>query len=341
MVCRVQDSVGQGTGGLDVGKEIDISAIRTDGGTQMRAELSKDVYLDYRDKMNAGVEFPPVDVFFDGSTYWLADGFHRFHGAREAECKAIKATEPDGTVRDAILFAVGANQGHGLRRSNQDKRNAVTTLLNDETWVKWSDNKIADQAGVSDMMVAGIRSQLQESCTSPAAKTKDEPKIGKDGKSYPAKKPTPKKAPAEVDFGCRSAESAPKISGGTTFDPSEWTPQNVTEQTGEAPVPALESVFAVATEFDAHRKALTNLKKWINQRAQHAAGRILQAGQQRIITDIDNLDREIKFARPHSTCCYCKNEMPKLVECSACKGSGWISEDVYKQAPKGIKKNAG
>lgn len=214
-------------------KPLAIDLIRCDGGTQMRAELSVDVYMDYRDKILAGVEFPPLDVFYDGSEYWLADGFHRFYGHREAKKASVKCVVHNGTVRDAILFAVGANAAHGLRRSNPDKHNCVTTLLNDLEWVKWSDRKIAEQAAVSNVMVSSIRKELLEVNSSPAAKTKDEPKIGKDGKARKAPAPKKPKAPS-VDFGDRSrakpepspaavaVEQEPaKISGGPTFDVAE------------------------------------------------------------------------------------------------------------------------
>lgn len=63
-------------------------------------------------------------------------------------------------ARAAILYAVGANASHGLRRSNQDKRRAVETLLKDEEWGKWSDSEIGRRAHVSHPTVAKIRSEL-------------------------------------------------------------------------------------------------------------------------------------------------------------------------------------
>lgn len=176
-------------------KSLAIDLIRTDGGTQMRAELDRDVYLDYRDKFLAGVKFPPVDVYHDGSTYWLADGFHRFYGAREAKRGSIDCTVHNGTVRDAILFAVGANQLHGLKRTNADKRNCVLSLLNDETWVKWSDNKIAEMTGVHQTTVSSVRKELMDSISSPAAKAQDEPRVGRDGKKRKPKRAAAKSIP--------------------------------------------------------------------------------------------------------------------------------------------------
>jgi len=58
------------------------------------------------------------------------------------------------------LHSVGANAKHGLRRSNKDKRKAVTTLLLDEQWCQWSDRAIAKQCQVSNRFVSNIRKEL-------------------------------------------------------------------------------------------------------------------------------------------------------------------------------------
>ncbi|MBX7219625.1 MAG: hypothetical protein K1Y36_06750, partial [Blastocatellia bacterium] len=53
-----------------------IDQIRIDGGTQPRTEINLDVVADYAETLKQKV-LPSVDVFFDGTDYWLADGFHR------------------------------------------------------------------------------------------------------------------------------------------------------------------------------------------------------------------------------------------------------------------------
>jgi ParB-like chromosome segregation protein Spo0J len=142
-------------------KLIELEKIRTDGGTQMRVSINNDVVIEYRDQWKSGVEFAPIDVFHDGAEYWVADGFHRFYGAREAKRKDIPAIVRQGTVRDAILFACGANSKHGMRRTNADKRHSVMTLLMDEEWSKWSSRVIAEKCGVSDKFVGEIRNQVR------------------------------------------------------------------------------------------------------------------------------------------------------------------------------------
>ena len=82
---------------------IELSKIRIDGGTQTRESLNNDTVKEYAESYKAGAKFPPVSLFFDGSDYWLADGFHRYHGARQAKLKQIHEEVTPGTVRDAIL----------------------------------------------------------------------------------------------------------------------------------------------------------------------------------------------------------------------------------------------
>ena len=141
--------------------KLELNKIRLDGNTQPRAELNQEIVGDYAESVMAGAAFPPIDVFHDGSTYWLADGFHRYFAHKRAGVTAIDATVHTGTLRDALLFSVGANSKHGLRRTNEDKRRAVMVLLNDLEWSEWSDIKIAETAGVSSATVHRIRKSLQ------------------------------------------------------------------------------------------------------------------------------------------------------------------------------------
>lgn len=140
-------------------QELAPSAIRTDGGTQARAELHAATLAEYAEAMQAGAAFPPVVVYYDGSDYWLADGFHRVAAARAAGC-AVAADVRPGTRRDAILWAVGANDAHGLRRTREDVRRAIETLLRDAEWGQWADREIARQVHCDHKTVAAVRAAL-------------------------------------------------------------------------------------------------------------------------------------------------------------------------------------
>ncbi len=131
-----------------------------DGGAQMRVEMNPDVVREYADDMAAGAILPPVVVYYDGTNYWLGDGFHRVEAARKLERDAINAEVLEGGERDAILCGVGSNASHGLRRTQADKRRAVERLLRDEEWSTWSNRKIAKAARVDHKTVEKVRREL-------------------------------------------------------------------------------------------------------------------------------------------------------------------------------------
>jgi ParB-like chromosome segregation protein Spo0J len=145
--------------------------ISIDGGTQTRAGLDADVIADYAEAIKDGATLPPVIVFYDGNKHWLADGFHRYHATEKAGQSDIDADVRQGTRRDAILHSVGANEEHGLRRTNDDKRRAVQTLLDDAEWSQWPDAEIARAARVGRNFVNRLRnSHLPPSASEPAVR---------------------------------------------------------------------------------------------------------------------------------------------------------------------------
>src|ERR687889_2199677 len=99
---------------------------------QPRAVTDLNLAGEYAEAMLNGAQFPPVVVFGEGGNgYWLADGYHRWHAAGIAGLQLLAADVRPGGRREAILHSVGANAEHGLRRTNDDKRRAVRTLLAD------------------------------------------------------------------------------------------------------------------------------------------------------------------------------------------------------------------
>lgn len=133
------------------------ASIRRDGGTQPRAALNEQTIADYAEALDRGEPFPPATVFYDGSDYWLADGFHRDGAHDRLGWEEMSCDVRAGTRRDAVLYACGANEAHGLRRSNEDKRRAVLILLGDPEWAHWSDSEIARRCRVSHPFVAKLR----------------------------------------------------------------------------------------------------------------------------------------------------------------------------------------
>lgn len=186
-------------------RNLALDTINATGGTQSRAELNHATVSEYAEALGHGAEFPPVIVFSDGAAggNWLADGFHRYHAHRAAGLVEISCDIRVGTRRDAVLFSVGANASHGLRRTNEDKRNAVETLLRDPEWATWSNNAIAKVCAVSDKTVATYRAdhlrKSEDGNTVPMKRTverngttyeQDTSKIGKPAPPPPAVSPS-------------------------------------------------------------------------------------------------------------------------------------------------------
>ena len=140
--------------------ELPLSVIRIDGGTQPREGLNNAYAAELAEQVRLGAQPPPITVFFDGANYWLADGFHRFKAYEELGSSTALANVQQGTQRDAILFSVGANASHGLRRTNADKRRAIMRLLTDSEWSLWSDREIAKRCKVHHSTVSKLRQPL-------------------------------------------------------------------------------------------------------------------------------------------------------------------------------------
>lgn len=162
-----------------------IETIRRDGGTQPRAGLDQAVVEEYAEVIREGGALPPVEVVYDGTDYWLWDGYHRLAAAEQEGETEYDCFVTPGTRRDAVLKSVGANADHGLRRTDDDKRRAVEVLLADPEWSQWSDREIARQCKVSHPFVAKIRSKRAESTGNgfQLRGKKAQKRIGRDGKA--------------------------------------------------------------------------------------------------------------------------------------------------------------
>lgn len=163
-------------------KNIQLSLIRTDGGTQSRVELSQETVAKYAEAMQSGTSFPAIVLFHDGSDHWLADGFHRLFAARKAGIIAVDADVRTGTKEDALWFALGANESHGLQRNSGDVRRAVELAL--RHFPSKTQRQVAEHVRCAQSWVADIKTQLIGTDKLPDAPAMT---VGKDGKMRPTK----------------------------------------------------------------------------------------------------------------------------------------------------------
>jgi hypothetical protein len=225
-------------------------------------------------------------VIFDGTNYWLADGFHRLYAALRLGRATIDCRVFEGTLREAILVALKANSAHGLRRTTGDKQRAVTLVLADEEWSKKSTRWIAEVCGVGRKFVEAVRRQLAPGATHPeVGEAGPTHRLGQDGKLRPV-----------------GRVAAPTGVVQDTVDP-------------------VEQALQAAEAFDA---CMIRLKKLASEGEKLArgpggdyfAGVCLDDFQMHLRQAANQLDA----ARPASRCGGCTGQ-----GCERCKQHGWLS----------------
>lgn len=191
--------------------ELAVDNILASAATQVRKKLDKATIDEYTEAMKNGAQFPPLIVFAeqDSDRYILADGFHRHHGYVNAEIAECKVEVREGGLHEALLYALQANDEHGLRRTNADKRNAVEMALKDPEISQLQVIQIADVCRVTERTVRNIRDDMDLNI----GKRKKANKKGKgedpDPKDVRPTRPAPTQAEAERDE-LRAALSAIK-----------------------------------------------------------------------------------------------------------------------------------
>lgn len=160
--------------------QMNLDAIRIDGDTQARSELDQQHLSNITESMREGVIFPAVVVHFDGSHYWLSDGFHRYFATKANGHTLIDVEIINGTVRDAQEYAMAANTKRGLAMTPEDSRMNCRKMLLDAEWSKWTNTAIAKHLGVSAMTVGRVKATMEKKDDESTVKKY----VDKSGKEY-------------------------------------------------------------------------------------------------------------------------------------------------------------
>jgi len=169
-----------------VRKVLPLAQLRRDARLQMRERMDENHTLTLVAVLDRGAKLDAVRVKYDGTAYWLTDGFHRVAahehlGRTEIECEVTR-----GDFDDAVIDAAGSNTEEKLKRSNVDKRRAIEALLANAKCADWSNRRIADHAGVSE---GSVRNARGDAPSAPAQVTQVKgaaptSRKGRDGKTY-------------------------------------------------------------------------------------------------------------------------------------------------------------
>ena len=289
-------------------KKLNIKKIRIDGGTQTREKLNQESVDEYAEVLqsNDGEGLPPIEVTFDGTDYWLWDGFHRFHAHNKAGIGTISANVTNGTQRDAQLLSAGANAEHGIKRTNADKRKAVTMLLADDEWSKKSDRWIAEQAKVSQPFVGSMRGKSTDNVISRTSRKLD-------GRERPATQPVRKQEAAQ--------ESTPKEQLREHFgdEKPEEAPASIVKDDANRDVPAdFRDPHSLGISIDSAGREIDQLRRNILADSEEDGGQWIPATE--IEQDLKNLKAKLRESRYFTHCPRCDHKS----QCDLCNGMGWI-----------------
>lgn len=149
------------SGNVSTPRTYGVDAVVLDARLQGRVAVSADVVAAYGDALVAGDVLPPVQVVVVDGQPLVVDGWHRVLAHRQQKLPVVQAVVTEGTWRDALLAAVGANARHGLQRSREDKHRAVRLLLVDPELGGASTRELGRAAGVSHAFVGLVRKHYQ------------------------------------------------------------------------------------------------------------------------------------------------------------------------------------
>lgn len=213
---------------------------------------------------------PPLRCvqMLDGSLA-LVDGLHRWAAIQKEGIRTVDVEVLAERVKreDVVWWAATANRTHGWRRTNADKRRAVTMALTHENAADMSVADIADHCGVGESLVREVREVL----LAPVVETEREEREAKAAAIAKAIEENPDGSNVQVAKKAGVTEGAvrkarkrhdPRIApirdGATTETLGNGTVARPWEAAAEAHDSMIEAVDRLRRETAEARKAMAN-----------------------------------------------------------------------------------
>ena len=296
-------------------KTIFLEDVDLDHSPMVRADLRPEVIEEYaaiykKDKK----KLPLIDVFYESGNKRLliGDGMHRYQAMRSLSFKACQANVHAGMYEDALKFALMANERHGIRRSQADKRRSVEEAI--KQWPKVSNVQIANLASVDDHTVKAVRDWLEQQ-----GKVAPEPiRESKDGAKRPASigersEPRKSESPRKLEGKCKTGAVLP------VHALKYW------ERSDE-----IKALLDELGQFERKLKKAQSMEDLMFAEVNISAA----------MADIDKIYTNLRTAIPYAVCTQCQGQ-PKTQpkgECRLCIGRGVISKFRWDKVPAEIRK---
>jgi hypothetical protein len=149
---------------------------------QTRVRSNPEIVEEYAELMRENVPFPRIrGVQGVDGIFRLVDGFHRLEAAKLAGIEEIDVEVWQGDRHRALELALKANNGHGLRRTNADKRRSLEIAWKE--YPEWTSNRVAELCGVHGQLAHRVREEMvAQGHLSDSSNSK---RVGRDSKNYP------------------------------------------------------------------------------------------------------------------------------------------------------------
>ena len=335
-------------------KTVKLDEIVIDRSVNPREQINEEHVEDLVNAIKRDEQLPLPVCYDVAGKLKLAEGFHRYTAYQRLRKLRIDVTVIAGTDDDWALAALCSNQGHGLKRSNAEKRLAVEGML--KRFPDWSSRRIADAAGVGDDLVNKTRHQVSFNDTC------DERK-GADGKTYTLPKPKSNKPVTSNDIGEQENDTATKIDQTNRTSVSSTASEvpleeAVNSEVADVPESSPEPVSlpeivdkdqgtdeqlaggTIVEQAESVCRQLDQIKKQINGWKDMHGGR--QFHFPTLIGYLDSLRSDIWQMRPNHTCPYCQGNKLDYRDaskpCTGCKAEGIVCKAVHTQGKASMDK---
>lgn len=271
---------------------------------QSRTAMNEETIQEYLADMKDGVVFDPIKVVNTREAKYLVDGYHRVEAMKRLGLNEVEALVIPGTKALALREAIGANAKHGLKRTNEDKLNALKLAWeNRETLFGVDEPTERELAQIAQVSKTFVHNFLKDLVL--VTKTKSE--------NTPSQEPTAEENEAKVTPEKKAANLKRKVDIYGT------------------PIPdRLIEVFAA----EMPKYVMKNLK---------AAGKVLKkankeqnptfpAADQFAIAAYDKLMMRLKDHSVHCVCRVCLGE-----GCASCRKLGYLTPCLYDMLPSEYK----
>jgi hypothetical protein len=289
-------------------------------------DLTQDEMVNLRKSVRRnGVVTPVVVDENDG----VIDGANRLRVAEELDCKTVPVEVRRGLTHEKKRELARSLNIDRRQLTRAEVREQIAESLKDDP--TQSDNKVAQEIGVSHNTVAAVREDLESRCQIDNVEQRTDTK----GRKQPGRKPRkPKPAPRPCARCLRiGSPGCPKCKknfpDGFPREPGDDTStEEMTDDAGVVVPEVARPAFLKAKEIAALCREIDDILHRALDLAKGPGGRMIRIGS--VEQQLKDAKGNLWANRATHVCPYCRGEGKS---CKPCQGEGWTARHVWEQSP--------